>query len=158
MKFNGKHQARPLERRLHALVRRLISEHLRVAPHLRHRSRIVLPSLELVWRHLEIAELFLVVTHHVPEAAHFALSAETALVARGYFGGVENCTQVTHFITPSLDRLLETAHGVVFALSVQGRYHKQQGFVLQQVLQMVETPDAGEEHEHPGSNGTSMDR
>ena len=96
--------------------------------------------------------------HHAPEATHLAPVSYAALVARGDFGGVEETSKVLHIVAPAPDIILETAHGTVFALPEKGSYHEQQRLIFEQVLAMVEAPDARKETGGPGSYSTRMDR
>ena len=96
--------------------------------------------------------------HHAPETAHLARVADAALVARGYFGGVEDAAKVPHVVAPAPDIILETVYGTVFALLEKGRYHEQQRLIFEQVLEVVEAPDARKETEGPGRDSTRMDR
>ena len=107
------------------------SENLRAARYLRHRSRIILPPLELVRRHLKVAKLFLIIPHHAPEATYLAGVADAALEARRDVGGVKNAAQVPHVVAPAPDGLLETVRGAVFAPLEKGRDHEQQRLVFE---------------------------
>jgi len=134
------------------------SEHLRVALHLRHRSRTVLPALELIWRHLEVAKLLLILPHHAPQTTHLARIANATLIARGYLGGVEDAAKVPHVVAPSPNSILKTLYSTVFALPEEGSYHEQQRLTFQQILEVVEAPDARKETECPGCDSTGVDR